>query len=244
MMNPEAKYWALVPAAGIGTRMGAELPKQYLMLGGKTILEQTLERLLQLPRLAGVLVVLNRDDAFWPTLAIAAHPKISTALGGRERADSVLCGLQALTELMDPEDWLLVHDAARPLLMLDDANHLIDELQQHSVGGLLGVPVSDTLKRVDTGSDAEPTAVETVDRQQLWHAQTPQLFRYRPLQQALTQALADGYQVTDEASALEYAGHRPQMVEGRRDNMKITRPEDMALAELVWQLQQEAGLCD
>ncbi len=219
----------VVPAAGVGSRMKADLPKQYLTLKGKTILEHTLERLLQLPGLSGIVLVVNPADQHWRTLPVASHPKVQVVEGGRERCDSVLNGLYALEEHLQPLDWVLVHDAARPCVDLRDIEALIDELQEHLVGGILGVPVSDTVKRLNDNYGIE----ETVDRRVLWQAQTPQMFRYGVLSKALREALHRGLEITDEASAVESAGYVPLMVEGRRDNIKITRPEDLPMAELI-----------
>ncbi len=224
-----ANYWAIVPAAGIGSRMGAERPKQYLQIQGKTILEHTLERLLQLPILEGIVVTINPFDEFWDELAIATHPKIHRVDGGQERSDSVLNGLQYLQGKLDKFDWVLVHDAARPCVELDNIEALFNELEDHLVGGILGVPVSDTIKRINREYGIETT----VDRQVLWQAQTPQIFRFGILHEALERAANNQRDITDEASAVEQQGYYPLMVEGRRDNIKITRPEDLPMAELI-----------
>jgi len=228
------KYWALVPAAGVGARMGADMPKQYLPLAGQTILEHTLKRLLRLPQLEGIVLVVSPLDDRWNTLSITGHPKIEVVSGGLERCDSVLNGLYHLETRLDKLDWVLVHDAARPCVDLRDIQALIGDLQEHLVGGILGVPVSDTLKRINEGYAIE----STVDRRVLWQAQTPQMFRYGVLKQSLEQALSAKQTVTDESSAVEWAGFFPCMVEGRRDNIKITRPEDLPMAELI--LSQQA----
>jgi 2-C-methyl-D-erythritol 4-phosphate cytidylyltransferase len=230
------KCWAIVPAAGIGTRMGAEIPKQYLQLNGKTILEHTLERLLELPLLAGIVVTINPFDELWDSLAIASHPKVIRVDGGQERSDSVLNGLHHLQSKLDKLDWVLVHDAARPCVELDNIEGLVNELEDHLVGGILGVPVSDTIKRINREYGIETT----VDRQVLWQAQTPQMFRYGILLEALERAAKHGAAITDEASAVEQMGYYPLMVEGRRDNIKITRPEDLPMAELILNTQANA----
>lgn len=232
--HKQPRYWIIVPAAGVGARMGASLPKQYLTIDSKTILEYTLERLLQVPQLAGVYLALSLDDSYWSSLALAKHPALKIIAGGNERCDSVLNGLQALQNEADNNDWVLVHDAARPCVTLESIIMLIEQLKDHSVGGILGVPVSDTLKSVDQSQAIQ----HTVDRSVLWHAQTPQLFRYGLLRDCLLQALAAGQTITDEASAIEACGYKPLMVHGRSDNIKITRPEDLAIAKLI--LQQQA----
>ncbi len=225
--------WAIVPAAGVGARMGADKPKQYLLLNDKTILEHTLERLLQLPYLKGLVLVVNPFDEIWPTMALTKHPKVTVVEGGQERCDSVLNGLYALETQLQPLDWVMVHDAARPCVDLRDIDQLVEELNEHLVGGILGVPVSDTIKRLNDNYGIE----DTVDRRVLWQAQTPQLFRYGVLTQSLQKALQAGEAITDEASAVESANYVPLMVEGRRDNIKITRPEDLPMAELILKIQ-------
>lgn len=226
-------YWVIVPAAGVGSRMGADKPKQYLTLNGKTILEHTLERLLQLPKLNGIVVVVHPLDSYWSTLPVFNHEKIRVIEGGKERCDSVLNGLDTLDEYMQPLDWVMVHDAARPCVDLRDIEELVEKLEEHLVGGILGVPVSDTVKRLNDNYGIE----ETVDRRVLWQAQTPQMFRYGILARSLRSALQQGITITDEASAVESAGYVPLMVEGRRDNIKVTRPEDIPIAELILKLQ-------
>lgn len=221
------KYWGIVPAAGIGSRMQADRPKQYLPLAGRTVIEHTLERLAGHPALAGTVVALAADDKYWPDIRVGLQVPVEEAEGGAERCNSVLNALMALQSRARPDDWVLVHDAARPCLRREDIERLMGELDEHPVGGLLGLPVADTVKR----TDAEGAVVETVDRRNLWRALTPQMFRYGELREALVHALDRGWLVTDEASAIELAGKKPQMVEGAPENIKITRPGDLALAE-------------
>ncbi|MDH1264344.1 2-C-methyl-D-erythritol 4-phosphate cytidylyltransferase [Pseudomonas sp. GD03944] len=224
-------FWALVPAAGVGSRMRAERPKQYLELGGKCILEHTLGCFLDHPQLRGIVVSLAVDDPFWPTLACANDPRVLRADGGRERADSVLNGLLRLTELgADEQDWVLVHDAARPNLAQSDLDLLLAELADDPVGGLLAVPARDTLKR----AGADGRVRETVDRSVIWQAYTPQMFRLGMLHRALAEALVSDVSITDEASAIEWAGQSPRLIEGRADNLKVTRPEDLHYLERLW----------
>ncbi|SFP43030.1 2-C-methyl-D-erythritol 4-phosphate cytidylyltransferase [Pseudomonas borbori] len=226
-----AHFWALIPAAGVGSRMGADRPKQYLELAGKTILEHSLACFLDHPRLRGVVVSLALDDPYWPSLACARDPRIVRAEGGRERADSVLNGLQRLRELgAQDSDWVLVHDAARPNLTRSDLDLLLTELADDAVGGLLAVPVRDTLKR----AGADGRVVETVDRAPIWQAYTPQMFRLGLLRHALAEALAAGVTITDEASAVEWLGQAPRLIEGRADNLKVTRPEDLEWLRRHW----------
>lgn len=233
----ECRYWAIVPAAGKGSRMQASEPKQYLRVAGKTIIEHTLERLLDLDFLEGIVVVINPQDAEFRRLRIAHHPQIYPVEGGAERCDSVLNGLNFLSDRIGPDDWVLVHDAARPCVRSADIQRLVNTTREHPVGGILGVTACDTLKRVS----ADGLIEATVDRQQLWHAQTPQAFRYGVMQESLTRALAQGFTVTDEASALEQCGLVPVMVEGHRDNIKVTLTEDLSMADLILRIQAHQG---
>ena len=221
-------FTVVVPAAGIGSRMGASCPKQYLPLAGKFLIEHTLERLLAHPRIERVVVALAADDNFFPTLPVASHPRLMTTTGGRERADSVLNGLSLVES-----EWVLVHDAARPCITHQDIDRLI-HAGLAGDGAILGSRVRDTMKR----SDAAGYIQKTVDRDQLWHALTPQFFRTTLLRDAIQQGQSQGLPITDEASAMELAGWRPLMVEGRADNIKVTRPEDLALAALFLSQQE------
>lgn len=222
-----ARHWVVIPAAGVGARMKADRPKQYLPLRGKTVIEHTLSCFMQHPAIAGIVVALSPDDPYWASLHIDSDVPLHVAAGGRERCHSVLNALHLLTQHAGANDWVLVHDAARPCLTRADIDKLCASLRDDEVGGILAVPVRDTMKR----ADGEGRISATEDRNGLWHALTPQMFRLELLTQALEQALADGFVVTDEASAVEHAGLRPKLVEGRADNIKVTRPEDLALAE-------------
>ncbi len=233
----EAKYWALMPAAGVGARMGADIPKQYLALVDKRVIEHALERLSADPRISGVVVVLAPHDEWWRPATLRDGSQPRRVDGGAERCHSVLNGLRALEGEADEEDWVLVHDAARPCVHPADIACLMDELAGHPVGGLLGLAVRDTMKRTDPSGNV----METVSREGLWHALTPQMFRFGLLLRALEEVIASGRLVTDEAQAVELAGEVPKIVEGRPDNIKITRPEDMALAELFLRRQEEEG---
>lgn len=229
-----AALWIIVPAAGIGARMQSQLPKQYLPLAGKTVLEQTMWVLLQAHHLKSVVVALHPDDQHFQNLDVAQDPRIQIVVGGAERADSVLNALLAIQEQAAADDWVLVHDAARPCLQLTLLNQFIDSLFAGSQGGILAAPVADTLKRVG----AQHEILATQDRTGLWAAQTPQMFTLAQLLPALQQALAVGRQITDEASAIEAAGHALKVVPGPSDNLKITRPEDLPLAELILRAQR------
>lgn len=230
-----ARYWAVVPAAGSGSRMNTAVPKQYLQLHGKTVIEHSLSRLCSHPQISGVVVAISADDEHWQQLDLSVYKNIHVTEGGAERCHSVLNGLQLLSGIAAADDWVLVHDAARPCIHHDDITHMLDVLKDHPVGGLLGLPVADTMKR--TGGDDE--VLETVSREHLWRALTPQMFRLGQLKQALQTALADGFLVTDDASAMEHIGLKPRMLAGRGDNMKITRPEDLILAETYLARQEK-----
>lgn len=220
------KFWLVIPAAGIGSRMASDKPKQYLQVAGKTILEHSLDVFLQHPRLSSAVVAVAEHDQYWSQLPVAKHPLIHQVAGGQERADSVLNALRALPSLgAQPQDWVLVHDAARPLLRLADLDKLLSTLEHDAVGGLLAYPARDTLKL----ADADERSQQTLERAQIWHALTPQMFPLQLLINALEQALAAGIAITDEASAVEWAGFNPKLVVGRSDNLKITYPEDLQL---------------
>lgn len=223
------KYWAIVPAAGVGARMMADRPKQYLSLANRAVIEHTLDRLAGCEVFEQILVVLADQDPYWPQLSWASNPMVKRVAGGRERAYSVFNALQALAKVAKADDWVLVHDAARSCVGVDDILRLISRLKDSNCGGLLGLPVSDTLKQVG----AKQEVLKTHDRRQFWLAQTPQMFRFDTLYRALEKAFSDGFLVTDEASAIEHLGLSPQMVEGSRDNIKITRPEDLRIAEAI-----------
>lgn len=216
-------FWVVIPAAGIGKRMKSFIPKQYLPLGRLTVIEHTINCFLFQPELLGIVVVLSAEDSYWSNLAISRNQRIQTAIGGKERVDSVLAGLNILTNQAHFSDWILVHDAARPNLQVTDLEKLLVRVQEDEVGGLLAVPARDTLKQVDKAG----RVVKTLARDMIWQALTPQVFRFGILQQALEQAIKANKIVTDEASAIELAGHTPLVVEGRSDNIKITKPEDM-----------------
>jgi 2-C-methyl-D-erythritol 4-phosphate cytidylyltransferase len=234
-MSEAIRYWAVIPAAGIGRRMGVAQPKQYLTLRGKTILEHSIARLAGHPRIEGVMVALSSQDELWSTLKLSHINKpMYTTDGGAERADSVLNALIALSKYATEQDWVLVHDAARPCLRNDDIDRLIQQLISHPVGGLLGLPVADTMKR----TNAQGEIIATVPREHLWRALTPQMFRLGVLRDALQQASSRSLHITDEASAMEAAGYTPVMVEGHPDNIKITRPEDLVLAQMYLEQQE------
>jgi 2-C-methyl-D-erythritol 4-phosphate cytidylyltransferase len=221
--------WVVVPAAGRGSRFGGELPKQYQVLYGRTLLQHTLERLARHPRVTGLQVVLAPDDRRWPDWRELHGKPVRSCAGGAERADSVLAGLRALPDSVRERDWVLVHDAARPCLRADDLERLFEHGCAHGVGAILAAPVRDTLKRADGGGEIE----RSEPRERLWRALTPQLFRRATLQRALEAALAAGVSITDEAMAIERLGLRPLLVEGAEDNIKVTTPADLTYAEFL-----------
>ena len=222
-------FWCVIPAAGSSRRFGGDVPKQYCQLGGRPMLVATLERLATHPAIAGFVVSLADQDRWWPGLAACEGKPIVTCVGGVERADSVLAGLKALPGDVGPRDWVLVHDAARPCVSHADLTRLIERGRHHPVGAILATPVRDTLKR--SGNDDQIEA--TVPRENLWRAQTPQMFRRGELMAALESARRLGRFCTDDANALELSGKNPLLVEGSDENLKVTSSADMALAEAM-----------
>lgn len=236
LTSSTVNYWGIVPAAGTGLRMSSTLPKQYLKLvklGEQTILETSLNKLLNHPKINKIVVALHAEDHYWSKLNLSQHPKILSTVGGSNRAESVLHALQCLIEFANESDWVLVHDAVRPFLRAADLDRLILQLSDHPYGGILGVPVRDTLKIVDNQS----LITSTLPREAIWQAQTPQMFRFGPLYKALSNALQNGKTITDEASAMELAGHQLMMIEGDPTNIKITYPSDLSM------MPQEVETC-
>lgn len=222
-----AGIWAVLPAAGRGSRFGGERPKQYLEVAGRPLIAHALDALLAHPGVAGVVVALAADDPLWPGWDEFAGRPLLTCVGGDSRAASVLAALQVLPDAVRGDDFVLVHDAARPNLALADLEQLLERGRADPVGAILAAPVRDTLKRAgdDGGIDG------TEPRERLWRALTPQLFRRLQLTRALQSAAEAGVEVTDEAMALERQGLRPLLVEGREDNFKVTTPADLARFE-------------
>lgn len=228
------KAWAIVPAAGSGRRMQSDIPKQYLSLAGRPVISHTLERLARHSEIAGIVVAIAADDDRFAGIELALDKPMVTVTGGENRADSVRAALSWLCSQTDTPDWVLVHDAARPCIRLSDLDQMFQLLRTNAVGGVLGMPVSDTVKR----TDATGRIIETVCREQLWRAATPQMFPPQVLLEALSDAHQQGLVITDEASAIESTGQQPQMVVGHADNIKITVSADLALAEHLLQLQE------
>ncbi|QGM80530.1 2-C-methyl-D-erythritol 4-phosphate cytidylyltransferase [Otariodibacter oris] len=220
---------AIIPASGVGSRMAANKPKQYLEIQGKTILEHTLQPFLQHSQIQKIIVAVSETDPFYADLVILSHPKIELVFGGETRAHSVFNALQKLNE----GDWALVHDAARPCLKRSDLDKLLQITDES--GAILATPTIDTIKRTENGK----TIDYTEDRAFLWHALTPQFFPAEKLKNAIASAFTKNLAITDESSAMELEGVHPQLVEGRSDNIKVTRPEDLALAEFYLLRNQE-----
>ncbi len=228
-MSGRARRWAVVVAAGRGERFGGSTPKQYIPLLGRPALSWSLAALLASPAVDGVVVALAPRDRRWKRLAESRNPRVSTCVGGDCREASVSNALLALASRARDGDWVMVHDAARPCLRREDLDALVAATSGDPVGGLLAVPVPDTLK-VD---DGRGRSVRTADRTGLWRALTPQMFRYGLLRRALALCAERERSVTDEASAIEALGLRPRLVPGRGDNIKLTTPADSVLAEAI-----------
>lgn len=237
-MTKANKIFAVLPAAGVGKRAGGSIPKQYQLLLGKPLIEHTLSRFIELPFVEKIVVVVAAQDDYWPTLAIAQNPKIETVIGGAERCDSVLNGLNYLSGFVTEKDWVLVHDVARPCVETEDVKRLIKQAVD-TQGALLATPVSDTIKQSSVG---ENLSLTTLDRSVLWQAQTPQYFPVLALKQALEKSLSECVTITDEASAMEYSGVKPLLVDSSRNNIKVTCPEDFALAEFILSQQSSNKL--
>jgi 2-C-methyl-D-erythritol 4-phosphate cytidylyltransferase len=235
-----SRLWAVIPAAGSGSRMGAALPKQYLSIDGRTVLEHTLRRVLAFARVRRVVVSIARDDAWFAGLPVASDARVQTCIGGAERCDSVLNALDVVAAQARADDLVLVHDAARPCVRLSEIVALVAAAAAESTGALLAMPVVDTVKQ----ADAEGRVAQTLDRNQVWLAATPQVIRYGVLRDALIDARRNGINVTDEAQAVERLGGKPRLVACSRDNLKITRAEDLALAAFWLQRQREEALRD
>lgn len=226
-MNNE-KY-LVIPASGIGARMNASIPKQYLTLNGQTVLQTTVNRLAPLG-FKEIIIAVSSQDRWFDSLDF--NVPVTKVVGGKERVDSVL---NALKTISDPNAWVLVHDAARPCVQLNDVNRLVDQCLQTKTGGILAVKVSDTVKKLIPNNQQ---TISTIDRSNLWLAQTPQCFQVDQLTTAINDSLAQGVTITDEASAIEAQGLDCQIIEGNRSNIKITMPEDLELA--IWYTMHKA----
>ncbi|MBA6232444.1 MULTISPECIES: 2-C-methyl-D-erythritol 4-phosphate cytidylyltransferase [unclassified Colwellia] len=233
------QFVVIVPAAGVGKRMLANCPKQYLTIDNKTILEHTVERLLSHPLVNKVIIALSGNDEYFPRTSLVNNQNIQTVIGGKERVDSVLAGLKVIdTECYA---WVLVHDAARPCVCHDDISNLMKACIEKQTGGLLASPVRDTMKRSFSGDLAEHQVLKTVVRENLWHALTPQMFKVKALKEAIINGLSQDADITDESSAIEFANVPSLLVWASSENIKITHPDDLALAAffLAKQKQQQ-----
>ncbi len=235
MNQGKARCWAVLPAAGTGSRMGGDVPKQYMQVAGATLLEHSLRALLDCEQITAVVVVLHAEDARAAALAVFQDPRVQTVTGAEQRSGSVLAGLEHLLSVAAPQDWVLVHDAARPCLAAEDIQRLITVVTASGTGGILAEPIVDTVKQASQDS----LVVDTLDRASLWRAQTPQMFRLDELHQALARVHARGLAVTDEACAMEMAGYPVQLIAASAGNLKVTVPADLPLA--AWYLQKRTG---
>jgi len=236
-ITTDKNIWAIIPAAGVGSRMNADRPKQYLPLLGKTVLEHTVTRLSQHPLIDNVVLAISPNDDYWPAIA-ASLPGINVVAGGKERCDSVLNALFFIIKYCQPDDWVLVHDCARPCIRSSDISQLIHIVLEKGDGGLLALPVTDTLKFGNNN-----IVEHTVDRRDMWRALTPQMFKVKALYHALQRCVERDIVVTDESSAIEAQGGQAQLVTGQADNIKITLPQDLALAEMFLKQQARESEC-
>lgn len=240
-MARTAKYFGLVPAGGTGHRFGSKTPKQYAKLGAQTVLECSVQAVLADSRVDKVFVVVAQGDSTAETL-FAGNPKVTCLpVAGPERANTVLNALNHLLQnfMVNETDWVLVHDAARPGLSSNALKTLIDQASEHVVGGLLALPVADTLKKTAVAEEGEVIAQHTVPRADLWAAQTPQMFRAQALSMAIAECLYKGLALTDDASAIETMGIGPLIVPGHIENMKITQADDLRIVAKLLGLNQE-----
>jgi len=236
-----ARIWAVIPAGGVGSRMHSTTPKQYLLLGGMSVIEQTLARLTQLDSVDCVLLGVNKQDSHWQGLNYH-HPKLTGVVeAGAERADTVENCLQQIVAQGGEQDWALVHDAARPCVRAVDIQTLIDSVVDTGQGGILAVPLSDTIKRGSAGVGMA-NIEQTVSRKNLWRAMTPQMFKVGTLLSAIQDARKAGVTLTDEASAIEATGCSPLLIPCAPDNIKITLPQDIAMAETILLAQQNENI--
>ena len=233
MNNSLGQYTVVVPAAGVGKRMRASCPKQYLTINDKTILEHTVQRLLNHEAICHVVIALGEFDEYFPTTSLANNNNVTRVVGGKERVDSVLAGLKILNT--EQEQWVLVHDAARPCVQHKDLTELIKYCVENDHGGILAAPVRDTMKQATSTGIID----KTLDRSQMWHALTPQMYKTAELTSAIGDALAKDITITDESSAMEAFGYTSGLVNGSSDNIKITQPEDLRLAEFILQQQEK-----
>ncbi len=234
-MDSKAGVWAIIPAAGSGSRMHSSTAKQYLAFQGKTVIEHCLDRLLSHADIDGAVVVLSEDDGHWDKLAYTSNKPMFTAIGGSERQHSVYSGLTTLQHRCGNDIIALVHDSVRPLVGHADLGNVIDAARHNEAGAILATPVADSLKLQNERMEI----ASTMSREHLWRALTPQVFHLAPLLNALRRAIDDAVAITDDAQAVEMIGYAPTLVSGSADNFKITSPGDLELAEMIWLHQRD-----
>ena len=227
-MSNNNRLWVVIPAAGIGKRMGVDIPKQYITVCDKAIIEHTVEKFTSRNDLQGILVILSNSDQHWSTLELSKNNKITTVTGGEERYKSVYNALCSLKNKADDDDWILVHDAVRPCITTSEIDQFIADLDHlNGIGGILALPCFETMKKANTNHEIE----ETIDRKFIWHAQTPQMFRYKKLFLAIEKIMNENIFITDEAMAMELAGYKPMLIQGTHSNIKITDQNDLKYLE-------------
>lgn len=224
------RIWVIIPAAGIGARMGSDIPKQYLKIEDQTILEYSINRFLEHSKIHKIIVALNPDDTYWENLPYQDNPRVITTTGGNDRVDSVLAGLKKIQSFYAIEhDWVMVHDAARPCLASRHIDDLVRSKESSPDGAILAIGAIDTVKLANKHQSID----KTIDRDTVWLAQTPQFFPVLTLEKSIVKALDNQQMVTDEASAMELSGYHPALVIGSRKNLKVTEQEDLLLAS-IW----------
>ena len=227
-MSNNNRLWVVIPAAGIGKRMGVDIPKQYITVCDKAIIEHTVEKFTSRNDLQGILVALSNSDQHWSTLELSKNNKITTVTGGEERYKSVYNALCSLKNKAGDDDWILVHDAVRPCITTSEIDQFIADLDHlNGIGGILALPCFETMKKANTNHEIE----ETIDRKFIWHAQTPQMFRYKKLFLAIEKIMNENIFITDEAMAMELAGYKPVLIQGTHSNIKITDQNDLKYLE-------------
>jgi len=222
------KYWVVIPAAGIGRRMGGDIPKQYVSVNGKTIVEHTIDNFIGRKEIENICIAISESDKFWSALPISKNKKMITTIGGNERYESVYNGLCALKDKANNDDWVLVHDAVRPCLKKSIIDRLITDINSNDVGGILALPCFETMKKVNNNRHIE----ETINREIIWRAQTPQVFKYKKLLLAIENAINENIHITDEAMAMELLNYKPIVIMGDEKNIKITHQTDLKHLEL------------
>ena len=227
-MPKRNKYWVVIPAAGIGRRMGGDIPKQYVSVNGKTIVEHTIDNFIGRKEIENICIAISESDKHWPTLPISKNKKMITTIGGSERYESVYNGLCALKDKANDDDWVLVHDAVRPCLKKSIIDRLITGISSNDVGGILALPCFETMKKVNNNRHIE----ETINREIIWRAQTPQVFKYKKLLLAIEKAINENIHITDEAMAMELLNYKPIVIMGDEKNIKITHQTDLKHLEL------------